>query len=256
MEQDLIITKITRVRRKTIYRTKPWIAARPRPAMAVAVVRDGVLLHQTDEGTFPVAKGEVLVVTPGKIDGCTSEGESATYDYVDFFANDSFSLSEDGIAMINHFEHTQKIFELFDKIRFTYESRQPDYMLRCKELLYAIFYQIAHEKHKNNEEHRRYRRIMPAILQIQREFDKPLNCNELAKLCGLSASSLNRLFMTTTGSTPMQYLHNTRIEFAKEELARGIVSIGELAERCGYSDIYAFSHAFKRATGVAPSEWH
>ena len=54
----------------------------------------------------------------------------------------------------------------------------------------------------------------------------------------------------------MQYLHNTRIEFAKEELARGIVSIGELAERCGYSDIYAFSHAFKRATGVAPSEWH
>jgi AraC-like DNA-binding protein len=52
------------------------------------------------------------------------------------------------------------------------------------------------------------------------------------------------------------YTHKApEINYAKNELVHGVISIGTLAEQCGFADIYSFSHAFKRATGFSPTEW-
>jgi AraC-like DNA-binding protein len=44
-----------------------------------------------------------------------------------------------------------------------------------------------------------------------------------------------------------------RIEIAKNMLYSGEYSVSQVAEQCGFSDIYYFSKAFKKAVGVNPS---
>ena len=54
---------------------------------------------------------------------------------------------------------------------------------------------------------------------------------------------------------PAKYLQSVRIRKAKELLTLNIYSIGEIAEMVGYSSVYYFSKAFKKETGVPPSEF-
>ena len=61
-----------------------------------------------------------------------------------------------------------------------------------------------------------------------------------------------RLFVHATGQTPLQYLAALRIEEARQMLARGGLSVKEVAQRVGLPDAFYFSRLFRKITGVAP----
>lgn len=54
---------------------------------------------------------------------------------------------------------------------------------------------------------------------------------------------------------PVKYLTQLRIEYAKELLITGRYSIGEIAEMCGFENVYYFSTVFKKHTGIPPSKY-
>jgi AraC-like DNA-binding protein len=74
----------------------------------------------------------------------------------------------------------------------------------------------------------------------------------------ISESHLRKLYKEETGISPMQYLNQKRIEYAKELLSRKCINrykIKEIANLCGYQDPYYFSRLFKKQTGVNPEDW-
>ncbi len=82
-----------------------------------------------------------------------------------------------------------------------------------------------------------------------------LNNQMLAQLCGMSTDYFRKTFEKMYGISPMKYLHNFRIKKAKAILQSDYVSIGQIAESVGYSNIYHFSKMFKQYTGMSPSEY-
>jgi AraC-like DNA-binding protein len=78
---------------------------------------------------------------------------------------------------------------------------------------------------------------------------------ELAKLVGQSRSVLAERFADVVGIPPMQYLSKWRMQIAAECLGSGNTSLSEIAARVGYESDSAFSRAFKKMTGIAPSAW-
>jgi YesN/AraC family two-component response regulator len=46
-----------------------------------------------------------------------------------------------------------------------------------------------------------------------------------------------------------------RIELAKHMLESNCLTVGEVAELCGFSDVYYFSKVFKGICGIPPSKW-
>jgi AraC-like DNA-binding protein len=78
---------------------------------------------------------------------------------------------------------------------------------------------------------------------------------ELAKQAGLSRSVLAERFSQFVGIPPMQYLAKWRMQIAAELLSGGNTNVAGIAARVGYQSEAAFSRAFKKTIGVAPSAW-
>ena len=72
---------------------------------------------------------------------------------------------------------------------------------------------------------------------------------------GLSSRRFNDLFRQSFDTTPNRYLTMQKIQYAKTLLEMQSLTVSEIAEFCGFSDVYYFSKVFKQICGVPPSKW-
>jgi len=86
-------------------------------------------------------------------------------------------------------------------------------------------------------------------------LDGEIMLEELARECGLSRSHFARAFKKTTGKPPHRWLVEQRLERAREMLLKSGLSLGEIADTCGFADQSHFTRAFSASLGVTPSEW-
>lgn len=77
----------------------------------------------------------------------------------------------------------------------------------------------------------------------------------LAREVGVSRTVLAERFTDCLGLPPMSYLANWRMQLAAGRLSSGGDTLARIAHAVGYESEAAFSRAFKRSTGLAPSAW-
>lgn len=78
------------------------------------------------------------------------------------------------------------------------------------------------------------------------------NLEELTEVVDYSYGYLSSVFKKTTGESLCDYYIRKRMEAARLMLSEGKLKITDIAERLGYSTLYAFSKAFKGHFGVSP----
>lgn len=91
--------------------------------------------------------------------------------------------------------------------------------------------------------------------QFENEYHKPFTLAMLAKQQNLSISSLSHRFRRATGVSVMEYLQSCRMANAKQMLAETEFGIGEIVEKCGFSDNSNFSRTFKSLNGMSPTDF-
>lgn len=91
--------------------------------------------------------------------------------------------------------------------------------------------------------------------RFESDFSSTYSLDSLAKHYNISVSSLSHLFKKTTGVSVMEYLILCRIASAKSYLSESNLSIGEIVEKCGFSDNSNFSRTFKKFNGITPTEF-
>ncbi|MBC7794141.1 MAG: AraC family transcriptional regulator [Clostridia bacterium] len=77
----------------------------------------------------------------------------------------------------------------------------------------------------------------------------------LAKVAHLSRAAFARRFRERLGEGPLTYLTRWRMTLAARLLSDDEASLVHIASRVGYVSEFAFSRAFKRARGVAPTHF-
>ncbi|MEU7143442.1 helix-turn-helix transcriptional regulator [Nocardia sp. NPDC046473] len=96
-------------------------------------------------------------------------------------------------------------------------------------------------------------RIHAAAAMMRARLADPIGLSDIAAEVNLSVFHLVRVFKKATGMTPYQYLTHLRIEEAKQLLRHTGLTIGQVAQRCGFASPGALSTAFLRHTGTRPS---
>ncbi len=98
-------------------------------------------------------------------------------------------------------------------------------------------------------------RLARARAHLDSILDRAVSLEELASIASLSPFHLARHFKLAFGIAPIAYHRMLRLERAARMLVGGAVSVAEAAERTGYSDAVALTHAFRRHFGQAPRQW-
>lgn len=102
---------------------------------------------------------------------------------------------------------------------------------------------------------RREERLVAVWSAVRRELSRPWTLADLAGLAGLSGEHLRRLCHSSLGRSPMQQLTKLRVQHAAHLLATTNSKLETIADAAGYRNPFAFSDAFKRVTGVRPSQF-
>jgi AraC family transcriptional regulator len=91
--------------------------------------------------------------------------------------------------------------------------------------------------------------------QIEVNLAEPLSLVALAESVRLSPRHFARAFKQSFGQPPHRYHLARRVERAKVLLARGDLSVTEIAVSLGFSDTSAFSTTFRRFSGRTPRDY-
>lgn len=97
----------------------------------------------------------------------------------------------------------------------------------------------------------------PLVSKVRAHIDAHLfeevSLADLCRAFGTSESTLLRTFRRETGTTPVEYTRARRLDEARLLLETGTYSASEVAIQVGYASLPAFTSAFSRKFGHAPS---
>ena len=97
--------------------------------------------------------------------------------------------------------------------------------------------------------------LAPALAQLHADPRRKWTVADLAANAAVSRSVLDERFRHVLGRSPIRYLTDWRMHIAEDLLTGTDHGVATIAHRVGYDSEEAFSRAFKRSHGVAPSQW-
>ncbi|MDT5125611.1 MAG: hypothetical protein QOH54_1255 [Mycobacterium sp.] len=95
----------------------------------------------------------------------------------------------------------------------------------------------------------------PHLDWILTNLDKPHTVATLAKRASMSARTFARRFVEETGRTPMQWVTDQRVLYARRLLEESDLDIDHVADSSGFGTATLLRHHFRRVIGVTPSDY-
>lgn len=146
------------------------------------------------------------------------------------------------------------IIDLYSKLNTVWTLKDPGYILRARGLYLMIlqryFQVIIFQKDTSIVD----TRIKKVLHYMSNNYKEPLTVQKMAAMTNLSDMYFGTLFKKETGMSFRKFLTLVRMNRAEEMLYSGEYKIHEVADACGFSDVFYFSRTFKKHRGVSPSD--
>ncbi|MGO4371249.1 helix-turn-helix domain-containing protein [Paenibacillus sp. 2TAB19] len=127
---------------------------------------------------------------------------------------------------------------------------------QASSFVYTLMMELLQTKHKlQNERESWPSSIRDAAFHMESSFAQPESLDEIAAVVGLSKYYFARLFLRTTGMSPMDYVTKLRIEKAVELLRSSKLTVDEIAREVGYANGSYFSKVFRGRVGFPPGDF-
>ena len=145
---------------------------------------------------------------------------------------------------------------LFEKACNIWSAKKKGYYAATMSVVYEIIGKIQNHSDRYFPESQKSK-INPAIEYMMQNFaSRDFDYKKMCSLTGLSYDYFKELFVSKFSVSPVKYVTKLRMEKAKELLITEHYTITEIAEICGFENVYYFSNVFKKVTGVSPKNYN
>jgi AraC family transcriptional regulator len=96
---------------------------------------------------------------------------------------------------------------------------------------------------------------------VETNLSQPMVLDDIARAASVSPQHLVKLFNQHLRVTPMRYVWDVRLRRGVDLLTHSGLTVGEVAEQCGFQSPFHFSRLMKQRYGASPRElrkraWH
>jgi AraC-like DNA-binding protein len=149
-------------------------------------------------------------------------------------------------------ENPYLISELMEKAVKSHEA-----LLPSPAELRACIYRILSYLGKNNflASASKYRTIAPAIQLLESNPLCDISVARMSELCHMSEGSFRKLFTEYSGSSPIAYRIDVKLQMAKKMLDNSDMTIDQISEALDFSSGAYFCKLFKKRTGLTPKQY-
>ncbi len=227
----------------------------------VYLTHGGGSFRTADTRPACVQVGDVLLLRPGVWHNYRPNSQTGWHEYWVLFNGPAPSMILQQLfqplsTSVLHPGLDDTLHHLFEQLLAVAQTNPP----YCNPILAALTSQIlatilSRIQTQQEPIHRDQSAVHQARIFLEDRWNQTVDMQALAKSLGLSYRHFRRVFKNSTGLPPQQYLLNLRINRAKTLLEEHRLSIGQIAQQCGFADPYYFSRTFKLKTGSWPSQW-
>lgn len=97
--------------------------------------------------------------------------------------------------------------------------------------------------------------VTKAVEHIIQNYSQPLPLDELARIACVSPRQLQRVFRSVFGEGPHEFLIKARLGAACAKIRETEMTMGEVAECCGFTDQSSFTRHFREHFGFTPRRY-
>lgn len=157
---------------------------------------------------------------------------------------------ENGRVKAKPIGYNEARIELFDQIyttlEYSYDEREMEMMnLNLQHLISSFIYNKDTKPPADNN-------VANSIAYMKTQLSKAVTIQSLAKQQDVSVSHYSSLFKAKTGSSPIQYFNQLKVQKSCQYLYFTDRSVKEISNELGFEDPYYFSRLFKKLIGVSP----
>lgn len=158
------------------------------------------------------------------------------------------------LPLISNIGQHRDIIALFHDLNYVWRLRDPGYILKARAIIMMImhrYFQLILYQTDISIIDKRIRKVMH---YISNHFKESLTVRKMAELVNLSDMYFGNLFKQETGISFHKFLNSIRMNHAEDMLRSGEFKVSEIADACGFSDVFYFSRQYKESRGFAPSK--
>lgn len=90
---------------------------------------------------------------------------------------------------------------------------------------------------------------------VSENYKESISIKQFADHVHMTHTGFLLKFKKETGKTPTEYICTYRLNLATDLLFNTTLSISEIAEKCGFENLYYFSNCFKKHYHISPSKY-
>lgn len=170
---------------------------------------------------------------------------------IDIFFDTTDALPHEPVILKNMIELKPLFFKIYD----IWNLKPTGFYAKSMSILYNIIEKIIIHNFNYTSTEQTKRIALTYNYMMEHYTDKSFNYKKMCFRSGLSYDYFKNLFIKQYGMSPVKYVTALRIEKAKELLITGQYSMTQIADICGFENVYYFSTVFKKHTGVCPSKF-
>lgn len=217
--------------------------AAPRSFSALTFKISGTAIITVNGKQYSVGPNEILYLPQGLgyCEVCTDTELFAIH-----FRTASFDLEPE----VYSFTNTEQIYKAFLSAQILWQNKAPGYEAYVQSQLYYIFGKLC----EHDTQVKLPETFLKALSYMNANYtDSTLSVGKICTHSGISATGLRTLFKQHYGKTPVEYLTELKLEYARNLLSCGI-SVETAAEQCGFNDSKYFARVVKKYYHCTPRE--